>query len=281
MPYVWFPHIPHFERKSMEVHKRFCTFNNYYHKVLTDYGGKVYQIPINLATINAFYGKSLTPFEAEKLLDAEIAKVGIQNPINLEEKAISLIGRPLYDAFIKGYTIKQWGTDPRRLPPYIIARIPLRYNYNVNYFDDAWQGIPRDGYNSIFNRMLDHPNVQVHLNTDYFSIRHLIPETCMVIYTGPVDRFFDCKHGKLGWRTVAFEKEVQHVTDFQGTAVMNYAEVSVPFTRIHEFRHYHEERKYPRGKTVIFREYSKELTADDDPYYPINTEADSVILTNI
>jgi UDP-galactopyranose mutase len=265
------------DEKVWKYINRFCTFNAYRHKVLTNYGNKVYQVPINLATISAFYGKQLTPLEAEKLLNAEIAKEGIHNPKNFEEKAISLIGRPLYDAFIKGYTIKQWGMDPGRLSADIVSRIPLRYNYNADYFDDPWQGVPRDGYHATFKAMLNHPNIEVSLNTDYADIRHLIPDRSCTIYTGSVDRFFNYRYGKLGWRTLAFEKEVHPVNDFQGTAVMNFAELSVPYTRVHEFKHYNGEREVTTDKTVIYREYSKGVSADDEPYYPIRTAEDEVL----
>lgn len=257
---------------------RFCTFNSYRHKVLTRYKSKIYQMPINLHTINAFYEKNLCPGEAENFMKSEIAREGIRNPVNLEEKAISLIGRPLYEALIKGYTTKQWDTDPKKLPANIITRLPVRYNYKSDYFDDPWQGIPSEGYHAIFKKMLADPNIEVHLGTDFFDVRRLIPGTCKIIYTGPIDRFFDFKFGKLGWRTLTFEKSTYHLGDYQGTAVMNYAEVSAPYTRIHEFRHYHEERKYPDDKTIIFREYSKGSGKDDEPYYPINTDEDKMIL---
>lgn len=253
---------------------RFDKFNSYRHKVLTTYNNKIYQMPINLETINSFYGVSLKPSEAEQFIRSEVEKENIKTPTNLEDKAISLIGRPLYEAFIKGYTIKHWGTDPKILPPDIITRLPVRFNYKSDYFDDPWQGIPLEGYGHLFQRMLTHKNIDLYTNTDYFIIRHLIPNDCCIIYTGPVDQFFDYKHGELGWRTLSFEREVHQVGDFQGTAVMNYAEGSISYTRTHEFKHFHEERNYSRERTLIFREYSKELTAGDDPYYPMNTPTD-------
>jgi UDP-galactopyranose mutase len=256
---------------------KFSRFNSYRHKVLTNYNNKIYQMPINLETINIFYGSSLQPFEAEKFIKSEVEKEKIKNPTNLEDQAISLIGRPLYEAFIKGYTIKHWGTDPKNLPAEIITRLPVRFNYKSDYFDDPWQGIPIKGYGKLFEKMLAHRNIEVHTNTDFFSIRHLIPKDCCVVYTGRLDQFFDYKHGELGWRTLSFEREVHQVGDFQGTAVMNYAEASIPYTRTHEFKHLHEERNYSNDITLIFREYSKQLTEGDDPYYPMNTTIDEDI----
>jgi len=253
---------------------RFCTFNSYRHKVLTTYDNRIYQLPINLETINAFYGLNLKPSEAENFIKAEIEKEGIGKPHNLEEKAISLIGKPLYQAFIKGYTTKHWGTDPRNLPADIITRLPVRFTYKTDYFDDPWQGIPRGGYGELFKNILSHKNIDLYLNTDFFDLRHLIPPDCCIVYTGRLDQFFDCKHGVLGWRTLTFDREVHQVGDFQGTAVMNYAEVSVPYTRTHEFKHLHEEREYDQARTLILREYPKDHAGNDNPYYPINTVQD-------
>jgi UDP-galactopyranose mutase len=272
--HVYGSHIFHTgNREVWNYINRFSEFNHYRHKVLTTRQGKVYQMPINLQTINAHYDKSLAPTEAEMFLRSEIARAGISNPVNLEEKAVSLIGRSLYEAFIKGYTVKQWGTDPKDLPAEIITRLPVRFNYKSDYFDDPWQGIPLHGYTGIFDRMLTHPNISLMPDTDFFAMRNHIPADCMIVYTGPIDRFCEYKFGRLGWRDIVLEKEICLVGDYQGTAVMNYADVAIPTTRIHEFRHYHEERLYPADKSVIFREYSKD-SAGDDPYYPINTAKD-------
>jgi UDP-galactopyranose mutase len=259
---------------------RFCCFNSYRHKVLTKYDEKIYQMPINLETINAFYGTNLKPPEAEDFIKSEIEKENIRNPKNLEEKAISLIGRPLYKAFIKGYTSKHWGTDPKNLPADIITRLPVRFNYKSDYFDDPWQGIPQRGYGELFKNLHAHQNIDVYLNTDFFDIRHLVPSSCCVIYTGRLDQFFDFKYGILNWRTLKFEREIYQIADFQGTSVMNYAEASVPYTRTHEFKHLHEEREYSDKNTLVFREYAKELAAGDDPYYPVNTLEDKEMLSN-
>jgi UDP-galactopyranose mutase len=258
---------------------RFCTFNAYRHKVLTRYSNKTYEIPINLETINTFYGLNLKPTEAENFIKEEIDKENILNPANLEEKAISSIGRPLYEAFIKGYTTKHWGTDPKNLPANIITRLPVRFNYKSDYFDDQWQGIPQRGYGELFKNLFAHQNIDLYLNTDFFDMRNLIPADCCVIYTGRLDQFFDFKYGILNWRTLSFEREIYPVPDFQGTSVMNYAEVSVPYTRTHELKHLHEERRYSDKNTLVFREYAKDLAAGDDPYYPVNTLKDKEMLS--
>ena len=261
-----------------EYINRFTSFNSYRHRVLTLYDGSVYQMPINLATINKFYRKTRTPAEAQQLIKNEAELAGVDLPANLEEKAISQIGRPLYDAFIRGYTRKQWETDPRDLPAETITRLPVRFNYKSDYFDDPWQGIPLEGYHTLFKRLLDHPQIELRLNTDFFAIREQLPPDCTIIFTGPVDRYFGYRFGRLGWRTLDFEKEVCPIGDFQGTTVMNYAEETIPFTRIHEFRHYHEERCYPQDRTMIYREYSRTCGEADDPYYPVNTVRDREML---
>jgi UDP-galactopyranose mutase len=258
---------------------RFCTFNSYRHRVLTRYRGRVFPMPIGLATINEFLGRTLSPSEAEAWLRSEAAKEPYPEPANLEEKAISLVGRPLYEAFIAGYTAKQWGHPPGELPAGVITRLPVRYGYKPDYFDDRWQGIPWDGYAALFSRLLDHPRIDVYPDTDYFDVRDRVPAGCRIVYTGPVDRFHDYRYGRLRWRSLSFEREVVPVRDFQGTAVMNYAEESVPFTRIHEFRHYHEERDYPADRSVIVREYPGSPADGEEPCYPVDTAGDRETLS--
>lgn len=236
-------------------------------------------MPINLFTINALYKRNFSPVEAESFLTEEIAKSHIDSPNNLEEKAISLIGRPLYEAFIKNYTHKQWGRDPRELPADIINRLPFRTNYNMDYFSDTWQGVPKDGYAKMFERMLDHPNISVKLNCDYKSIKDQIPSDAKVIYTGMPDELFDYKYGELEWRSLRFEWETVDVRDYQGTSVMNYADLDVPYTRIHEFKHYHPERTEPYNlnKTVICREYPATYKRGGEAYYPVNDERNNAL----
>lgn len=258
---------------------QFTSFTNYQHKVLITYHDKVYTMPVNLSTINAYYGKNMRPAEAAAFLQEEIKRDYIAEPKNLEEKAISLIGRPLYEAFIKGYTHKQWEHDPKELPAYIISRLPFRTTYNPNYFNDTWQGLPKDGYFTLFKNLLSNPLITVKLNCPFESVRSEIPSDSTIIYTGIPDKLFDYKYGELEWRSLRFEWQTLPVQDFQGTGTMNYADVEVPYTRIHEFKHYHAERREPfmLDKTVICREYSKTYTRQDTPFYPINSERNNVI----
>jgi UDP-galactopyranose mutase len=253
---------------------RFTAFTDYQHRVYTNYRGQVYPMPINLGTINQYFDAAYSPDEARALVAEMAAEVDSDSAANLEEKAISLIGRPLYEAFIKGYTAKQWQTDPTNLPAEIITRLPVRYTYNNRYFADTWEGLPVDGYTAWLERMADHPNIEVRLETDFFDHKDAMVGQVPVVYTGPVDRYFDFAEGELGWRTLDFESEVVSTGDYQGTSVMNYADTEVPFTRIHEFRHFHPERDYPRDRSVIMREYSRFADSGDEPYYPINTDAD-------
>ena len=261
-----------------EYVNRFTSFTGYQHRVYTTHRGEVFPMPINLGTINQFNHSAFTPDEARAWVTAHAS--GLQaEPRNLEEKAISLIGEPLYEAFIKGYTAKQWQTDPRELSADIISRLPVRYTYDNRYFSDTFEGLPTDGYTAWLERMVDHPNITVTLDADFFDGTQPWNKTATVgqlpvVYTGPVDRYFDFAHGELSWRTLDFESEVMPVGDFQGTSVMNYADVDVPYTRIHEFRHFHPERDYPDDATVIMREFSRFAARKDEPYYPVNTGED-------
>lgn len=251
---------------------RFSGFTGYRHKVLTRHKGRTYPMPVNLMTICQLYNRDLTPAEARALLERESAKEGIANPANLEEKAVSLIGRPLYEAFIRDYTQKQWNREPADLPAAIITRLPVRFNYNQDYFDDPWQGVPRDGYAAMFSRMLEHPLISVRLNCDWKDIRDELPREARIVYTGMPDELYDYKYGPLAWRSLRFEWATEATRDFQGTTVMNYADGDVPFTRIHEFKHYHPERRepYESDRSVICREYPAEYTPGGEAYYPVN-----------
>ncbi|GAA4521595.1 UDP-galactopyranose mutase [Brachybacterium paraconglomeratum] len=263
-----------------EYVNRFTEFTGYQHKVYTTHQGEVYPMPINLGTVNQFFRSAHTPDEARELIKEQAGEFAGKDPENLNDKGISLIGRPLYEAFIKNYTGKQWQTDPKDLPASIISRLPVRYTYNNRYFNDTYEGLPKDGYTAWLERMADHPNIEVRLNTDYFdttqplnkdAVRGNIP----VVYTGPMDRYFDFELGELGWRTIDLETEHLDVGDFQGTSVMNYADVETPYTRIIEPRHFHPERDYyPTDRTVIQREYSRFAESGDEPYYPINSGSD-------
>jgi UDP-galactopyranose mutase len=243
--------------------------------VFSVYKGRVYPLPINLATICEYFGSVMSPDEARALIAKQSAEVQPGQAANLEEQAISLIGRPLYEAFVRGYTSKQWQTDPTELPAEIITRLPVRYTFDNRYFSDTFEGLPADGYTAWLERMADHKNIEVRLGTDFAELRSSLLGNVPVVYTGPLDAYFGYAAGDLGWRTLDFDVEVLPTGDFQGTPVMNYADEDVPFTRIHEFRHFHPERDwYPKDKTVIMREYSRLAGRGDEPYYPINTAAD-------
>ena len=257
---------------------QFTEFNGYHHQVLTTCKNKVYQMPINLETINSFFNLNLKPYEVEPFLSKEIAKEKIKRPKNLEEKAVSLIGRSLYEAFIKGYTMKQWDKDPKELPASIIKRLPVRFNYNEDYFLDArWQGIPLEGYTKIFDRLLSSINIDVELNCDYFGYCKSFKVSKKIIFTGPIDRYFNYKFGRLDWRSVKFEKSVVDVEDYQGTSVMNYADIEIPYTRIHEPRHLHPERRYSKSNSIII--YEESISESEDSYYPIKNEANEKLLS--
>ena len=249
------------------------------HRVYTRHNGIVYPMPINLGTINQFFNAAYSPAEAKALIAEQAGELAGTDPQNLNDKGISLIGRPLYEAFIKHYTAKQWQTPPEELPASIISRLPVRYTYDNRYFNDKYEGLPVDGYAAWLERMAAHPNIEVRLNTDFFSDDHEYSREKVlgqipVVYTGPVDRYFDYAEGDLSWRTIDLEEEVLPIEDFQGCSVMNYPDADVPFTRIHEFRHFHPERDYTKDATVIMREYSRFANKGDEPYYPVNTSVD-------
>jgi UDP-galactopyranose mutase len=258
-----------------EYANRFTTFTGYQHRVFTIYKGRVYPMPINLGTMCEYFGTVLSPDQARALIAEQAAEIPQGQATNLEQQAVSLIGRPLYEAFIRGYTYKQWQTDPADLPPEIITRLPVRYTFNNRYFNDTFEGLPTDGYTAWLERMADHRGIEIRLNTDFFALRSSLAGNVPVVYTGPLDAYFDYAAGDLGWRTLDFETEVLGTGDFQGTPVMNYADSDVPFTRIHEFRHFYPDRDwYPDDKTVIMREYPRLAGRGDEPYYPINTAED-------
>jgi UDP-galactopyranose mutase len=258
--------------------RQFTDFTSYQHRVFSVSKGQTYSLPINLGTICQYFGRHLTPDEARALVRQHAGELDAAEVTNLEDRAVSLIGRPLYDAFVRGYTEKQWQTDPRELPPEIISRLPVRYTFDNRYFNDTYEGLPVHGYTAWLERMADHPLIDVVLDVDYFDVRDAVTEGTPVVYTGPLDLYFDHAEGRLGWRTLDFEQEVLPVGDFQGTSVMNYADSDVPWTRIHEFRHFHPERDYPTDRTVIVREYSRTAEESDEPYYPISTPADRQML---
>ena len=262
-----------------EYVNRFTSFTSYVHRVWTTVDGVVYPMPVNLGTINQFFSAAYGPDEARALIAQQAAEVDGQEITAFESKGVSLVGRPLFEAFFKNYTAKQWQTDPKDLPASIISRLPVRYNYDSRYFNDKYEGLPVDGYTAWMERMVASDLIDVYLDTDFFDPENPLNKAAVVgkvpvVYTGPVDRYFDYSAGDLSWRTVDFEKEVVDTGDYQGCSVMNYGDIDVPFTRIIEFRHFHPERDYQDEKTVIFREFSRFADHGDEPYYPVNTAQD-------
>jgi UDP-galactopyranose mutase len=275
-------HLFHTSNKRVwDYVNQFTDFTGYQHRVFAMHNGQAYQFPMGLGLVSQFFGRYFSPDEARELIAGQAAEIETGDAQNLEEKAISLIGRPLYEAFVKGYTQKQWQTDPKELPAGNITRLPVRYTFNNRYFNDTYEGLPANGYTAWLQNMAADERIEVRLDTDWFDVRDELRAAnpdAPVVYTGPLDRYFDYADGRLGWRTLDFEVEVVPTGDFQGTAVMNYNDLDVPYTRIHEFRHFHPERDYPTDKTVIMREFSRFASDDDEPYYPINTEADRALL---
>jgi len=261
---------------------RFITFNGYQHKVLARYNGKTYFLPLGLTLVNQFYGLNLTPSELPAFIAKEAAVSQEEAGLNFETQAISFIGRPLYEAFIREYTRKQWGMDPRELSADIIKRLPVRASYDVNYFPDYRQGIPLTGYNSLFDRLLDHSNITVECSCDWLVWRgaHAELANVPVFYSGPIDALFGYRFGPLPWRSLRFESERVAVQDYQGTSVVNYTGADVPFTRIHEFKHYHPEDAKVMGSasTIVCHEYPKTWAPGDEPYYPVDTPASRELL---
>ncbi len=272
-------HLFHTSNKKVwDYVTKFTDFTSYQHRVFGKYQGQVYSLPMNLGLINQFFGKSHTPDEARALIAEQSSEIATEDATNLEEKGISLIGRPLYEAFIKGYTAKQWQTDPTELSADIITRLPVRYTFDNRYFNDTYEGLPVDGYTAWLERMADHPLIEVVLDTDFLDPAAGLIEkykgSVPIVYTGPIDEYFDHSEGRLSWRTVDLEAETLDVDDFQGTGVVNYNDQDVPFTRILEFKHLHPERTYLPGKTIVVHEYSRFAEDDDEPYYPVNTAED-------
>lgn len=272
-------HLFHTSNKRVwDYVNQFTEFTDYQHRVFSIHQGQVYSFPPSLGSMSQFFGRHLTPAEAHQLIAEQASEADDTDVDSFEDRAISLVGRPLYEAFFKGYTAKQWQTDPKDLPGAMVTRLPVRYTFNNRYFKDTYEGLPVNGYTAWLEKMADHPTIEVRLDTDFFEVRDEIHEGTPVVYTGPLDRYFDHSEGWLGWRTLDFEQVVLPIGDFQGTSVMNYADEDVPYTRIHEFRHFHPERAHPTDKTVIVREYSRFAEKDDEPYYPINTSEDRVKL---
>ncbi|MDR0534285.1 MAG: UDP-galactopyranose mutase [Verrucomicrobiales bacterium] len=266
------PHIFHTKNQRVwEYINRFTTFGPYTHRVKAITAQGVFSLPVNLLTINQFFNKILNPNEAYNLLQ-KLGDKSIHEPRNFEEQALKFVGPELYQTFFYGYTKKQWGCEPSELPASLLKRLPIRFNYDDNYFFDPHQGIPVDGYSAIIEKILAHPKITVQLNTKF---THDMPANYdHVFYSGTIDGFFDYRLGRIGYRTVTFER-IDTKGDFQGSAQINYTNLNVPFTRIHEHKHFTPWEAHE--KTVAFREFSKETEPDDIPYYPKNLQVDQTL----
>ena len=266
-------HIFHTSNKKVwDYVNQFCTFNNYINSPIANYKGEIYNLPFNMNTFNKLWGV-VTPAEAKTKIDEQIKESGITEPKNLEEQAISLVGKDIYEKLIKGYTEKQWGRSTTELPAFIIKRLPVRYTYDNNYFNDKYQGIPEGGYNVIFDKLLE--GIDVELNVDFFEKKEeLLAKADKVVFTGMIDQYFNYKFGVLEYRSLRFEHEILDEENHQGNAVVNYNEREVPYTRIIEHKHF-EFGKQP--KTVITREYPAEWKQGDEPYYPVNNDKNAEI----
>lgn len=264
------PHIFNTDNKAVwDYIQQFCEMMPFINRVKSIYKGNIYSMPINLHTINQFFGKTLNPEEA-KLFINSVANKDILEPQNFEEQAMKFIGEDLYTAFFYGYTKKQWGCEPAELPASILKRLPVRFNYNDNYYANPYQGIPKDGYTAIFEKMLSAQNIEVKLNTKFDSSFD-VSEYDHIFYSGPIDAYFNYKFGRLSYRTVYFERNVTE-GDYQGNPVINYADTEVPYTRVHEHKHFTPWENHE--KTIYFKEYSKETEDNDVPYYPKRLKED-------
>lgn len=273
MEHVYGPHIFHTSDEQVwEYVNQHGRFKPYINRVKTTYKNEVYSLPINLHTINQFYTKAFNPVQAQAWIQS-IADTNIDEPQNFEEQALKFVGKDLYEAFFKGYTKKQWGVDPAELPASILKRLPVRFNYDDNYFSHKYQGIPVDGYTSLIESILNHENIQVQLNRVF--VQSFINVFDHIIWTGQLDQWFNYAEGRLGYRTLDFEKNVD-TGDFQGTAVMNYGDETVPYTRISEHKHFAPWESH--DKTIYFKEYSRVCEEKDIPYYPIRLVKDKVLL---
>jgi UDP-galactopyranose mutase len=275
MVHTFGPHIFHTDRADVWAYvNRFGDFRPFVNRVKATNDRGVFSLPVNLHTINQFFGTSLSPSEAREFIQQK-ADTTITEPANFEEQALKFIGRELYEAFFYGYTKKQWGCDPTELPAAILSRLPVRFSYDDNYYNSPYQGIPAEGYTEVIARILEHENIEVRLNTRYEPA--MAEQFDHVFYTGPLDEYFEHRLGRLSYRTVYWEKKKSE-GDFQGVAVMNYPDPKLPYTRIHEHKHFTPWEKH--DSTLAFVEYSKETGPDDIPYYPKRLAADKELLAS-
>lgn len=259
--------------------QRFARFNRYTNSPVANYKGELYSLPFNMYTFNKMWGVT-TPEQAACIIERQKEEAGIENPQNLEEQAISLVGRDIFEKLVKGYTEKQWGRDCRDLPAFIIKRLPVRFTFDNNYFNALYQGIPIGGYTRMIERMLE--GVEVRLGTDYLARKAEYDALAeKVVYTGPIDAYFGCALGALAYRSVYFEQEKLSCDNFQGNAVVNYTDRETPFTRIIEHKWFEfgkDEDGHDLPGTIISREYSSEWKPGDEPYYPVNDEKNTALL---
>ncbi len=264
MVHVYGPHIFHTDDTEVwEYVNRFQTFMPYKNRVKTTSNDQVYSLPVNLHTINQFFSKNFRPEEARAFIDEQADKT-IDDPKTFEEQALRFVGRDLYEAFFQGYTQKQWGCSPTELPASILKRLPVRFNYDDNYFFHKYQGMPENGYTDMIGRVLDHENITVNLETQFHRSQNR--DFSHVFYSGPLDGYFDYEIGQLGYRTLDFER-FTYEGDYQGCAVMNYGDVSVPYTRITEHKHFSPWEEH--AGSVCYREFSRACRREDIPYYPV------------
>lgn len=274
MVHVYGPHIFHTDDEEVwQYVNQYANFLPYKNRVKTTSQGQVYSLPVNLHTINQFFGKTMRPDEAHAFITEEQADTSITDPQSFEEQAMRFVGRDLYEAFFKGYTIKQWGCHPSELPASILKRLPVRFNYDDNYFFHKFQGMPENGYTDMIAGILDHPGITVKLNTTFD--RNMADGFDHVFYSGPLDGYFDYELGRLGYRTLDFER-FTYEGDYQGCAVMNYGEEEVPFTRITEHKHFSPWETH--DGSVCYREFSRAAGPDDIPYYPIRQLKEKALL---
>ena len=273
MVHVYGPHIFHTDDAEVwEYVNQYARFMPYKNRVKATSGGAVYSLPINLHTINQFYDKTMRPDEAKAFIE-NIGDASITDPQTFEEQALRFVGPDLYEAFFKGYTQKQWGCSPTELPASILKRLPVRFNYDDNYFFHQFQGMPEHGYTAMVEAILDHANINVHLSTRF--TRDQAAAYDHVFYSGPLDGYFDYELGRLGYRTLDFE-QFSYDGDYQGCAVMNYGEVDVPYTRITEHKHFSPWESHEGS--VCYREFSRACESEDIPYYPIRQVKEKALL---
>lgn len=271
--HIYGPHIFHTSNKLIwDYVNRFTTFNHFVNSPLAKYKDELYNLPFNMNTFHQMWGV-VTPDEAKAKIKEQQSLSYKENPLNLEEQAINLVGPEIYEKLIKGYTEKQWGRSCTELPPFIIKRLPVRFTYDNNYFNDIYQGIPIGGYTKMIENMLE--GIEIRLNTDYFAQKELCDSLAeKIVYTGPIDQFYDYNYGVLEYRSLVFEHNILDTENDQGNAVINYTEKEVPYTRVIEHKHF-EFGKQP--KTVVSKEYSATWTLGREAYYPINDEKNQII----